>query len=188
MRKPLFLDRDGVLNVDITPYVSRRDLLEVFPWTGPSLLLLHEAGYDLYVVSNQQGVALGITPLEELDAITEGIQDVVRSLGFEIKKFYYCTAHDREKHPWRKPSPGMVFAAAEEFGFDPAGAFLIGDKWSDIECGARAGCRPLLVYSGVTPMGTSTNWKFEPEQAFPTLKEAAEWIVGPEPQDASRDR
>lgn len=178
MGKPLFLDRDGVLNRDVAPYLSSLEQLEVFPWTAPALALLAGAGYDFYVVSNQQGVALGITSAEELERITDGIQDALRPVGVEIRKFYYCTAHDRENHPWRKPSPGMILAAGEEFGFDPAGAFMIGDKWSDIEAGARAGCRPLLVRSGVTPEGDGTDWPYPPERAFPTLAEAAEWIVG----------
>lgn len=177
MRRPLFLDRDGVLNEDITPYMARRDQLRIFPWTVEALTRLDRAGYDLYAISNQQGVALGITPPEELDAITEAIQDALRPQGFEIRKFYYCTANDRDQHPWRKPSPGMILAAAEEFGFDPAGAFLIGDKWTDIEAGARAGCRPLLVQSGVTPKDAPTDWPYPPERVFPTLLEAAQWIV-----------
>lgn len=177
-RRPLFLDRDGVLNVDIAPYVSRLSQLKIFDYTPKSLARLHNAGFDLYVVSNQQGVSLRITPQEELDAMSETIQDALRPLGASIKKFYYCTAFDRDKHPWRKPSPGMILSAGEEFGFDPAGSFLIGDKWSDIEAGARAGCRPLLVLSGVTPNDQSwARWQHRPEQVFPTLIEATDWII-----------
>lgn len=110
--------------------------------------------------------------------MSETIQDALRPLGASIKKFYYCTAFDRDKHPWRKPSPGMILSAGEEFGFDPAGSFLIGDKWSDIEAGARAGCRPLLVLSGVTPNDQSwARWQHRPEQVFPTLIEATDWII-----------
>lgn len=176
-RRPLFLDRDGVLNVDVTPYISRREQLQVFPFVANALKMLHDAGYEFFVISNQQGVALGITPQEELDACTEIIQNTLRPHGFDIRKFYYCTANDRDKHPWRKPSPGMILAASEEFGFDPAGSFLIGDKWTDIEAGARAGCRPLLVSSGVTAKGEPTDWEYAPEQVFPTLLEASEWIL-----------
>ena len=71
----------------------------------------------------------------------------------------------------------MLLAAADEFDFDTSGAFLIGDKWSDIEAGYRAGCRPLLVYSGVTQTDTPLNWPYPPERVFPSLLEAARWIV-----------
>lgn len=175
-KRPLFLDRDGVLNVDVTPYLARPDQLQIFPWTIPALKLLAPY-FDFYVVSNQQGVALGITKAEDLETITEQIRSAGREEGVEFEKFYYCTYRDSENHPWRKPSPGMILSAAEEFGFDPAGAFLIGDKWSDIEAGARAGCRPLLVMTGVTTDDGHADWKYPPEMVFPTLLEAAEWIV-----------
>jgi D-glycero-D-manno-heptose 1,7-bisphosphate phosphatase len=178
VRKPIFLDRDGVLNVDVSPYVSRLELFQVFPWTVDSLVKLDRAGYDIYVVSNQQGVALGITPEEELGKMNEHMQAMLRPHGFEIKKFYYCLARDEENHPWRKPNCGMLTSAGEEFGFDPAGAFMIGDKDTDLIAGASAGCRPLLLLSGVTPdTGDWEHWDVKPEAVFPTLAEAADYVV-----------
>jgi D-glycero-D-manno-heptose 1,7-bisphosphate phosphatase len=176
-RQPLFLDRDGVLNEDVKPYVSHREKLKIFPYTVEALSLLNSAGYELYVISNQQGVSLGITPPAELDAMVEMIQAPLRENGFEIRKFYHCTARDSENHPWRKPSPGMILAAAEEFGFDPRGAFLIGDKWSDVEAGMRAGCRGLLVKTGVTEDESYVSWEYQPERVFENLLEAARWVV-----------
>lgn len=160
------------------PYISTAEELEVFPWTLDALRMLDAAGFDFYVVSNQQGVGKGfISPLE-LEKQTEKIQSHLAEGGLKIKQFYYCTALAEENHPWRKPSCGMIEAAQEEFGLDPAGAFLIGDRWSDIEAGARAGCRPLLVLSGGTDEGEWREWSHRPEQVFPTLLEAAQWIVG----------
>ncbi len=177
MKKPLFLDRDGVLNEDLSPYVSRAEDLRVFPYVPEALRKLHEAGYEFYVYSNQQGVALGITPEEELAKMDEKIQACLRPLGFEIRKFYYCTALDAANHPWRKPNPGMLLAAKEEFGLDLSGAFAVGDKWSDLTAGQAAGCRPLLLLSGVSSPGEWEGWKVQPEQVFPTLAEAADWIL-----------
>jgi len=87
-RKPLFLDRDGVLNRDITPYVSKVEEFDVFPWTVEALKMLDRAGFDLYVISNQQGVALGITPAEELEKMNARMQSLLAPNGFQIKKFY----------------------------------------------------------------------------------------------------
>lgn len=183
MRKPVFLDRDGVINVDRTPYVSALDQLELFPYTVESLVRLYEAGFDIFVVSNQQGVALGVTPPEVLEQINETIQEAIRPYGAFIKKFYYCTALDAEKHPWRKPSPGMILAARDEFGLDLTGAFMVGDKPSDMECAVRAGVRPLLVLSGVATARDASGMAYPPEAVFPTLKEAVDYIVasGSEP-------
>lgn len=177
MRKPLFLDRDGVLSKDVSPYVCSMDQFQLFPWTAECLHRLHQAGFDLYVVSNQQGVALGLTPLEVLDGVTAAIQSSLDPYSFRIKKFYYCTAHDGEDHPWRKPMPGMLRAAAEEFGFDPAGAFLIGDWWKDMAAARAAGCRPLLVLSGVAQGDDWLGWEAQPEAVFPTLVEAVDYVL-----------
>lgn len=178
MRKPLFLDRDGVLNADVNPYVPTLAEFKVFPWTAEALTLLDRSGHDSYVISNQQGVGLGMTPSEELEKMSEALQALLRPEGFQIKKFYYATALDEENHPWRKPLPGMIHAAREEFGLDLDGAFLIGDKWSDIEAGARAGLRPLLVLSGVTHAEDDwSKWSHRPEAVFQTLLEAVTWVV-----------
>lgn len=182
MRKAIFLDRDGVINEDISPYVRHRSQLKLFPWAADSLVRLNEAGFDIYVISNQQGVALGITPQEELNACSEVINSAVRDSGFQIKKFFYCTAKDADNHPWRKPSPGMIVSAGEEFGFDPSGSFIIGDKWSDIEAAARAGCKGLLVLTGVTPDDERwKSWEFPPVQVFKLLKEAVDFVIAESP-------
>ncbi len=176
-RRPLFLDRDGVLNRDLKPYITTAEELEVFPWTVEALTLLDQAGFDFYVVSNQQGVGKGLISPLELERQTEKIERHLADAGLSIKRFYYCTAISDEGHPWRKPEPGMIEAAREEFGIDPNGAFLIGDRWSDIEAGARAGCRPLLVLTGGTDRGEWEEWTHQPERVFPTLLEAAQWVV-----------
>lgn len=176
-RKPLFLDRDGVLNVDVTPYVSCLEEFQVFPWTFEALTLLDRAGFDFFVVSNQQGVAKGITPEAELVRMEEHLQELLKPHGFQIRKFYYCKALRGENNELRKPRPGMVFAAREEFGLELNGAFLIGDKDTDIECAHHAGLRPLLVMTGVTAPGEESSWPYPPERVFENLLAAAEWIV-----------
>jgi D-glycero-D-manno-heptose 1,7-bisphosphate phosphatase len=176
-KRPLFLDRDGVLNRDLKPYIATAEELEVFPWTLQALQILRDAGFEFYIVSNQQGVGKGVISPLELEKQTEKIESHLAAGGVRITRFYYCTALAAENHPWRKPGCGMIEAAKEEFGVDPKGAFLIGDRWSDIEAGARAGCRPLLVLSGGTDEGEWAEWTHQPEQVFPSLLEAAQWIV-----------
>lgn len=180
MRRPIFLDRDGVLNVDISPYVCSTRDLSLFPWTISSLRKLHEAGFELFVVSNQQGVAKGLYTLEELDRINSILSDAAAAAGAPIRKIYCCTAPKRENHPWRKPAPGMIFAARDEFGLNLDGAFLVGDKWSDIECAVRAGVRPLLVHSGVTAPGEAEGWQHRPEAEFTDLRGAVEYVLNSE--------
>lgn len=176
-RKPLFLDRDGVLNRNLRPFVGTAEDLEIFPWTLDALAMLDAAGYDFYIISNQQAVGRGAMPQAELDAQTEKIDAALRARGLAIRRYYYCTALAEENHPWRKPNPGMIEAAERDFGIEAAGAFMIGDRAGDVEAGARAGCRPLLVLSGGDDGPPWTEWARKPERVFPTLYEAAEWIV-----------
>lgn len=72
----------------------------------------------------------------------------------------------------------MILAAKEEFGLKLEGCYFIGDKWSDIECGARAGCKTLLVLTGVTGPEATESWHYKPEKVFPTLKEAVDYVCG----------
>ncbi|MCB8932743.1 MAG: HAD family hydrolase [Fimbriimonadaceae bacterium] len=181
MRRPIFLDRDGVLNVDITPYVTHLEKLELFPYTVEALRRLHGAGYDLYVVSNQQGVALGLTPIEEVAKIDAAIQAALAPHGFQIRKFYYCYSHDEANDPCRKPGPGMLLKAREEFGLTLEGAFFVGDKDTDMECGRAVGCRPLLVLSGVTSPEAAAELSPQPEGTFETLLEAVEYVLDDTP-------
>lgn len=176
-RKPIFLDRDGVLNVDLTPYVSSAEDLEILPGTVEALARLDEAGFDAYVISNQQGVSLGITPPAALEAIDAKIQSALRPRGVQIERFYYCTSLDSAGDPCRKPSPGMILKARDEFDLKVEGAFFVGDKATDVECAIRAGCRPLLVLTGVTRSNEWETWPHRPERVFRNLLEATDYIV-----------
>lgn len=175
-RRPLFLDRDGVINRDLTPYVTTAAELEIFPWTVDALEILHQAGYQFFIVSNQQGVAKGFIQESELQKQTEKISAALAERSLKIEKFYYCRSLATANDPSRKPGCGMIESARDEFGVDPKGAFIIGDRWSDIEAGARAGCRPLLVLSGGTKSGWE-EWQYQPEAVFENLLEAAKWIL-----------
>jgi len=176
-RKPIFLDRDGVLNVDLTPYVSSAEDLELLPGTVEAIRRLDAAGFDAYVISNQQGVSLGLTPPEALDAIDEKIQSALQPYGVRIRRFYYCTSLDSACDPCRKPAPGMIYRARDEFGLDVDGAFLVGDKGTDVECARRAGCRPLLVLTGVARDREWEAWAHKPEKVFPDLLAAVEYVI-----------
>lgn len=177
-KKPLFLDRDGVLNRNLSPYVTGPDVLDIFEWTGPALAKLAQAGFEFYVVSNQQGVTKGFVSQEGLNGITQGINEHLGQFGVEIRKFFYCMDLESSGSNMRKPGPGMFFAARDEFGLNLNGAFMIGDNKSDIEAGCAAGCRSLLTLTGVTQDASEVSaWATRPEQIFPTLLEAADWII-----------
>ncbi|MBV6458714.1 MAG: D-glycero-alpha-D-manno-heptose-1,7-bisphosphate 7-phosphatase [Fimbriimonadaceae bacterium] len=176
-RRPVFLDRDGVINEDISPYVCRFEDFRIFPYTIDALELLHANGFDVYVISNQQGVSLGLIQPGTLEQINRYLQERCAERGFSISGIYYCTDLKAQNSSWRKPMPGMILAARDEHELDLRGATMVGDKWSDIECGHRAGLNTILVHSGVTAPGESVEWEIQPDRTCATLLEAARLIV-----------
>jgi D-glycero-D-manno-heptose 1,7-bisphosphate phosphatase len=169
-----------VINRDLTPYIATADDLEIFPWTLEALALLDKFGYEFFIISNQQAVGRGLIDPLELDRQTEKIAALLETRGLAIKHFYYCTSLEEENDPRRKPGCAMIEEARDQYGVDPSGAFMIGDRWSDIEAGVRGGCRPLLVESGGAHGQNWKEWQYQPEMVFPTLLEAAQWIVSSE--------
>ena len=122
-------------------------------------------------------MAKGLYDQNLLDAIESYLQSELESKGARIRDFYYCTAAKSENHPWRKPAPGMIFAAQEEHHLNLEGACFIGDKWSDVECAVRAGLKPILVLSGVTRPDQWKNWAHQPVEVYENLLEAANALI-----------
>jgi D-glycero-D-manno-heptose 1,7-bisphosphate phosphatase len=172
-RRAVFLDRDGVLNrtgvKDGKPYppgdVSE---LEVLPGVEKALDSLRRAGFALVVVTNQPDVARGIQTIERLTAINNRLRSLLA-----LDALYVCCHDDRDRCECRKPAPGMLLAAAREFGVDLAASFMVGDRWRDIEAGRRAGCRTILV-----DYGYDEDKDMKPDWRVVSLAEAARVILG----------
>jgi D-glycero-D-manno-heptose 1,7-bisphosphate phosphatase len=142
----LFLDRDGVINVD-RGYIHRLDQFEFVPgifelarfWTNELRRLI-------VVVTNQSGIGRGYFDECAYEDLTRWMCDRFEAEHTAIARVYYCPYHPlhgigeyRRDHPWRKPNPGMILRAVSDLGLDPAQSVILGDKMSDIEAGAAAG-------------------------------------------------
>jgi D-glycero-D-manno-heptose 1,7-bisphosphate phosphatase len=142
----LFLDRDGVINVD-RGYIHRPDQFEFVPgifelarfWTNELRRLI-------VVVSNQSGIGRGYFDEWAYEDLTRWMCDRFEAEHTAIARVYHCPYHPlygvgeyRRDHPWRKPNPGMILRAVSDLGLDPAQSAILGDKMSDIEAGAAAG-------------------------------------------------
>jgi D-glycero-D-manno-heptose 1,7-bisphosphate phosphatase len=143
--RALFLDRDGVINVEKN-YVHR---IEDFEFVDGIFELCAEAqrlGYKLIVITNQAGIGRGYYSVADFERLTEWMVGQFAARGITIDRVYYCPYHPtegigeyRRESFDRKPSPGMILRAREEFGLDLTKAALLGDKNSDIEAGVAAG-------------------------------------------------
>jgi D-glycero-D-manno-heptose 1,7-bisphosphate phosphatase len=137
-RPAAFLDRDGVLNVD-RGYAHRPDQLEWIAGAPDAVRLLNEAGYYVFVITNQSGVARGYYEEAAVHKFHAHMQDALRAQGAHIDAFYYCPHHPdgaiKEfaiKCRCRKPEPGLLEQAALDWPIDLDRSFLIGDKDDDL--------------------------------------------------------
>lgn len=147
----LFLDRDGVINVD-RAYVHRIADVEFMPGIFDLVRTAIALGMAPVVVTNQAGIGRGYYSEADFAALTHWMCERFAEAGAPLDRVYHCPSHPthgvgayRVDSPWRKPHPGMLLAARDELGVDLARSALVGDKASDIEAGRAAGV-PLLLW------------------------------------------
>ena len=147
-RKAVFLDRDGTLNIERS-YLSDPAQLELFPGTAAALRRLMDAGFLLFIVTNQSGIGRGYYTLEDMHRVNDRLQTNLAGEGVRFEKIYYAPEAPDQPSRGRKPSPEFLHDARDEFGVDLAQSFMIGDKIIDVECGRNAGVKQsLLVRTG----------------------------------------
>lgn len=140
MNKALFLDRDGVINVDKV-HVHRISDFEFTPGIFDLCAKYAASGYLIIVITNQAGIAKGLFTEDEFLELTGWMIKQFLKNKIEIAKVYYCPHHPGVSGPCecRKPEPGMILRAVKDFNLDIKSCMLIGDKESDLEAGRRAG-------------------------------------------------
>ena len=162
MISAVFLDRDGVINVD-HGYVSTWEQFEFLPGASEALRELQDAGYLLIIVSNQSGIGRGYYSERDLHRLNQAIAEHLDStLGVTLSGFYHCPHHPteaegefRQQCDCRKPAPGMIRQAALDHGIDVKTSLLVGDKDSDIEAGRAAGVARLFKVVDSAQSGAS---------------------------------
>lgn len=178
MKKAVFLDRDDTVMRNV-PYLGDPRQVEVFPCAQEALDLLQEAGYLLFLVSNQSGVGRGLISKEQVAAVNAEMERQLDSVYFEGIYNCYETPEDPKSATRRKPAPGMLLDAAKQVGLDLENSFMVGDRLSDVECGRNAGCRSVLVLTGTcSPEEEVEEAKKLADFVAVDLLEAARWILG----------
>lgn len=159
MNKAVFLDRDGVINEIIyhnemgvldSPFTA--DQIKLFADVGKAINKFKELGYVTIIVSNQPGIAKNNFDLEAFEEIKEKVKIELKKQGASIDFEYYCIHHPYGKNPkytkiceCRKPKPGMLLQAAKENKIDLSNSWMIGDGITDMQAGASAGCKTILI-------------------------------------------
>jgi len=148
-RKIIFLDRDGVINrrPPQADYVKKWSEFSFLPQALPALALLNKNGYELYLISNQPGVARGAMSKDDLDDINRNFIAAVEKAGGKIHSIYQCLHGWDDDCPCRKPKAGMFYDAAFEHDIDLSKAFFVGDDERDLEAGQAASVKTHLMAS-----------------------------------------
>jgi D,D-heptose 1,7-bisphosphate phosphatase len=192
-RAAVFLDRDGVLNVE-RDHILKADDLELLPGAAEAIRRINRSEYLAVLTTNQPAIAKGWLSEAELRRIHGKLETLLGADGAFLDRIYYCPHHPEKgfegerpdyKIPCncRKPAPGMIFAAREEMNIDLARSWMIGDRTADIAAGARAGCRTILVETGYG--GGDGRYAVQPDFQCQNLTEATNLLLLRSHDDAS---
>ncbi len=148
MTPAVFLDRDGTL-IEEKNYLCRPEQLVLYPGAALALKKLRNAGFKLFVVSNQSGVGRGYFSLADVERVHEHLARELARDGARLDKIYIAPEAPDVPSRGRKPSPQFLFDARDEFDLDLARCYMVGDKLIDLECGWNAGVKgSILVRTG----------------------------------------
>lgn len=178
MNAAVFLDRDGTI-IKEKDYLRDPAQVEVHPGAPAALRRISEAGFKLFIVTNQSGVGRGYFTLEDVDKVNTHLTREFARNGVRFEKIYFAPEAPDQPSRGRKPSPQFLMDARDEFGIDLASSYMIGDKLIDVQCGWNAGVKKsILVRTGY---GANTEResadKLDRAVIVDDLCGAAEWIV-----------
>lgn len=153
-RPALFLDRDGVINVDYA-YVYRKEDFHFIDGIFELVVTANELGFVVVVITNQAGIGRGYYSESDFKELTVWMCSQFSGHGAKIDEVYYCPYHPEHgvgkylrNSSYRKPAPGMLLQAEKELGLDLAKSIVVGDKLTDIQAGQKAGVGHLFHFGG----------------------------------------
>lgn len=178
MKRAVFLDRDGTLNVDRN-YLSNPAELVIIPGTGPALRGLMDAGFLLFIVTNQSGIGRGYYTLADMHAVNDRLCTELSRDGVRFEKIYFAPESPESPSRGRKPSPDFLFDARDEFGLDLSQSYMVGDKLIDVQCGWNAGVKKsILVRTGYgVEVEKNSSALLKPAVIVDDMRAATQWIL-----------
>ncbi len=191
--KVVFLDRDGVINQfpGHGAYVTRVKDLRFIRGSKKAIALLTQAGYKIFVISNQAGVGRGIFTQKKLDQIDARLKQQVRLSGGCLTRTLYCTHHPDAKCGCRKPGIDNVRKAAGSIGkkiTDLKGCFFIGDAGIDMKTGKAANLKTVLVLSGKSTHAQVMQEGGKPDYVVANLRDAVKIVLNEDPSHTRHSR
>lgn len=158
MNKAIFLDRDGVLIHNRRDYVLSLDQMIPYRFMSKALALLSRSTYRILILTNQSAIGRGMTTRKAVDDINTSLLNIISSQGGRIDKVYICPHTPAENCACRKPQPGMILQAKNDFDLDLVNSWLVGDAFSDLQAGVHGGVGNLVLLQ--TGRGNQQKQKF----------------------------
>lgn len=157
-QKCVFLDRDGTLNKYVS-FLRDIDQLELLPGAAEAVRRINASGYLAIVITNQPVIARGEVTVPQLQEIHNKLETMLGREGAYLDAIYYCPHHPHKGYEGevpelkfdcdcRKPKPGMLLKAAEDFHIDLSASYMVGDGDNDVLCALNAGCTPVKIGEG----------------------------------------
>jgi D-glycero-D-manno-heptose 1,7-bisphosphate phosphatase len=178
--KTVFLDRDGVINMDSPDYIKCWAEFHFIAGSLDAIARLTRSGCSVIVITNQSVINRQMVALTALEAMHRQLRQAVSDGGGRITDIFYCPHRPDEDCDCRKPKPGLIFAARDRYGIDLSRAVMVGDSVKDILAGQAAGCkRTVLVQTGngMTATQTLEQTGQSPDHVAADLDQAARWIL-----------
>jgi D-glycero-D-manno-heptose 1,7-bisphosphate phosphatase len=175
----VFLDRDGTINEEMG-YINHLSRFVLLPRTAAAIKRLNDAGVKVVVVTNQSGGARGYFPVSLVEEVHARMQNLLAAEGAHLDGLYTCTHGPQEGCACRKPQPGLILQAARELDIDLSRSYVVGDRYKDMQTGAHAGVKGILVLTGYGRgeyEHWGRTWEVQPAHIAGDLLDAAEWII-----------
>ncbi len=186
MKRALFIDRDGTISEEVG-YINHPSRFRLFPYAASAIKLLNETGWLAIVITNQAGVARGYFSEDMIQVVHERLKQELQDHDAYLDAIYYCAHHPAVGEPpyrldcdCRKPKPGLIHRAAEEFHIDLNESWMVGDRYSDLELARNAGVSAAFVLSGYGRgewEHQQNDWEHRPDLVAENLLEAVKSII-----------
>lgn len=179
MNRALFLDRDGIINIEKN-YVHEISDFEFVEGIFETLRYFQDRGYLIIIITNQAGIGRGYYTEEDFNVLNEWMIKQFEDNSILLTKVYYCPYHPehgigyyKQDSFYRKPNPGMILEAQKEFNIDLSSSIVVGDNDTDIMAGVNAGVKfNILVKAEL-----QNNFTTEANCIVKNIRELANWPI-----------
>jgi len=181
--KLIVLDRDGVINEDIDGPIVSPVAWQPIEGSLEAIARLNQAGYQVAVVTNQSGLALGSLTIDDLHAVHQKMHELVIQAGGRIDTVVFCPHSESEDCDCRKPAPGMLYTLSERLNIDLTKVAVVGDSLKDVQAAMAAAAQPILVKTGKGTKTLESNKGLEHIPAYENLAAYVDELLTPKDED-----